>query len=148
MEKQILNQYKASFRMLTSCIEQYDEKVWFDKENYDMPAYEISYHVIYCANMYCAPGEEEIIHWSGEADPKKYLFGTKEMINFISHSLQQFPAYLEKLAINEKCWPHWYDLPQLEFHFNNIRHIQHHTAQLIERHRLTKRLKMKWYSFK
>jgi len=33
----------------------------------------------------------------------------------------------------KNCWPHWYDENQLEFHINNIRHLQHHTAETIER---------------
>lgn len=146
MKEQILKQYTASITMLKSCVEQYDESVWSD-DTYDTPACAIAYHVTYCANMYGAPSEKAMIHWDGE-DEKKFQFTKTEILDFIAHTEKNLPTYLEEFSANDACWPDWYDLPQLEFHFNNIRHIQHHTAQLIERHRLTRKLKVEWCSLK
>lgn len=37
------------------------------------------------------------------------------------------------LPFNNNSGFDWYPFSRIELHINNIRHIQHHTAQLIER---------------
>jgi hypothetical protein len=38
-----------------------------------------------------------------------------------------------------------YDESQLEFQLNNIRHLQHHIAQSIERHDIVNSFEYEWY---
>jgi len=40
---------------------------------------------------------------------------------------------LQSLSLNEQSGFEWYAFSRLELHLMNIRHIQHHTAELIER---------------
>ena len=62
-------------------------------------------------------------------------------LQFIEGNLEE---YLSDVKPEEKCWPHWYDENQLEFHINNIRHIQHHTAEIIERANNVENFEYEW----
>ncbi len=147
MKSQILNQYKACFTMLKSCIERYSDSVWYDKDNHETAAYEIAYHAIACTNLCSAPSEDGMVRWAGEADPDKHRFSQSEMVDYIEHVLRQIPVYLQSFSPEEDCWPDWYNLNQHEFHINSLRHVQHHAAELIERHRSTKDLSVEWLTF-
>jgi hypothetical protein len=39
---------------------------------------------------------------------------------------------------------HWYEIPKLEHQMVNLRHLQHHTAQLADRLRASGDIAIKW----
>ena len=165
MIKQYLkNQYEAALGMLKQCVEQYDKDVWTDTGTHSNPAWHIAYHAIFYANIYCAASDKEIVHWPGEA-PEHHIMGEtpwpphekfvpersysqKEILAFLDHVSKHIPAYLEALETDKDCWPSWYNIKQLEFHINNLRHIQHHTGQLLERQCNVRRISVNWSCFK
>lgn len=163
MKQQLISQYDASLSMLKNCIEQYDENIWFDCKNYTNSAWHIAYHVIFFANIYSCCKESDIRQWSKETEYYHILgktpwpphekilleksYSKTEILEYLQHVNECIPSYLEAMNANENCWPSWYNLSQFEFHLNNIRHIQHHTAQLLERHNTLKRISVEWSKF-
>jgi hypothetical protein len=157
----VTSQYEKCFKMLSETISRYDEQLWLDGTAYDSPAWQVAYHALYYANIYCSPSEERILAWP-KARKKFYRFaGTpsapsreditstpyskEDMLELLGFVRNNIPAYLREMRPHEKCWPSWYNEPQFEFQLTNIRHIQHHIAQLIERHNNAKSFDYQWY---
>jgi hypothetical protein len=164
MKDSILGQYHASLKMLKDCIEKYDDEIWYDAGKYHNAAWHLAFHAIFYANIYASPTEKDIKPWPHErqyynelGDKLDYPPFTKividktytkaEMLDYLGFVQNNLPGYLESFQPDKKCWPSWYNLTQFAFHLNNIRHIQHHTAQMMERHNSRKRLPVRWASF-
>lgn len=71
---------------------------------------------------------------NAEEDVKVEGFHTKEeLISFIATLEQNLLTEIDALPLIENSGFEWYPYSRLELHINNIRHIQHHTAQITER---------------
>jgi hypothetical protein len=55
------------------------------------------------------------------------------LISFIDNIESNLLSSIEALPLNDNSGFEWYPYSRFELHINNIRHIQHHTAQIIER---------------
>jgi hypothetical protein len=161
LKKQILiNQYNKCFEMLTEMIKKYDEKIWNDDKNYQYPVWQIVYHLLYITNIYCSSTEKGIIKWPKQKVNYQFFgktpwppfeeviadepYSKSDMIEFSEFVNSKIPVYLDDMKPEERCWPHWYDEVQLEFQLNNIRHIQHHIGQIIERQDIASNFKYDW----
>jgi hypothetical protein len=163
MKDEILSQYRAALAMLKSCVEQYDEDLWRDGEHYRNAAWHIAYHVLFFANIYGSPREDMIEPWEGQTRDYQILgktpwppheevvleriYSRREILEFLEHVEGFIPGYLEAMEAEADCWPFWYSLNQVEFQLNNLRHIQHHTAQLLERQNSRKPIDVEWERF-
>lgn len=160
LKQVLLKQYNKCFGMLLDTIEKCDEGIWFDDQNYHHPAWHVLYHVLFYANIYCSATEAGIEPWpKGKVDYEvlgktpwppheevivEETFAKSEIVEFLDFVKGKVPAYLDEMSPEEDCWPFWYDETQLEFHINNIRHIQHHTAEIIERNDIADRFQYSW----
>ncbi len=161
MYKQVLqNQYNKCLNILSEAIKNYSEDLWYDNKNYKSPAWQIAYHGLFFANIYCSATESGIKSWPKSKDDYHFFhnkpwppfeeiiinepYTKDEMLEFLEFVKSNIPEYLLDMQPEERCWPHWYDENQLEFHINNIRHIQHHIAEIIERHDIVSSFKYDW----
>jgi len=159
MIEALKNQYSAALDMLSNCIRNYRDDVWYDK-SFTNPTWQLAYHAIYYANIYCSPTEEEIVRWEKTIDNYQIIgktpwppheniklekeYSRQDMLEFIEFVKGTIQKYLFNMKPDRKCWPEWYNLNQFEFQINNLRHIQHHTAQLIERHEKIEEMSNEW----
>ncbi len=56
-----------------------------------------------------------------------------ELLSFIEDIGKELRQNIMAFPLEENSGFEWYPYTRLELHINNIRHIQHHTAQIIER---------------
>jgi len=156
----LTNQYFNCFAMLSQAITNYNEDIWFDDKHYKSPVWQIVYHTLFYTNIYCSATENGILHWPKERDSyhrfeimhelrasgsnliQSYTKG--EMIEFSAFVKGKVPIYLADMEPDARCWPYWYEEPQIEFHINNIRHIQHHLGEIIERHDIRAAFEYDW----
>lgn len=154
-------QYDKCLKMFDETVAGYTESLWFDADTYQNPAWQVAFHALFFANIYCSPTEDAIVGWPklrpsydrldrnpGAPDRDELVnnpYTQKDIQEFLALIRSQLPHYLEALEPEKQCWPSWYDEPQLEFHLNNIRHIQHHTAELIERRNNVEIARYRWY---
>jgi len=149
MKNELVNQYRIALTMLKGVIRETDKHTWRNRDDSKDAAWHIAYHAVFYANIYCSPSEKAIKSWGKERRDCQILgptpwppherfvpgepYSKAAIIEFIDFVLKVIPEYLEHLEPEKACWPDWYKQNQFEFHLNNLRHIQHHTAQLIER---------------
>lgn len=158
--KVITLQYTKAFDLMEKVISQYDEDLWIDSENYGDAAWQVAYHGLFYTNLYLAPSSEKHIPWSGEREDYHKLRGGKdapekgvdleksfsktEMLDYLEHIRSHMETYLEGFEPEDDCWPYWYEEKQMEFHFNNLRHLESHRGALMERHDRIKNLPIGW----
>lgn len=146
----LASQYKASLGMLRQTVERIPEELWNNKDDKN-PNWQIAYHVLWGVKFYLGPTAESYVPFEtaiegGESlggsqeweNPEEGItvegFHTKEeLLSFIEQLKDELPSAIDGLPFDEPSGFEWYPYSRLELHINSIRHIQHHTAQLIER---------------
>jgi hypothetical protein len=154
------NQYQKAFNLLIDVVNNYDDMTWCNCNDYQITVNQIIYHAIFYTNIYCSPNEKRIIKWNKEKEhfhdfkkmrqiwerreEERYGYYQNEMIEYAKFVLDNIPGYLLEMKPDEHCWPSWYEENQLEFQLNNLRHLQHHIGEVIERHDIVKKFEYKW----
>lgn len=152
--KEIVNvlasQYKASLGMLRAALEKVPQEQW-NSDEYPNPNWQLAYHILWGVKFYLGAGPESYVAWENAIEGGESLGGSAEWENpdegvvvdgfhtkgellaFIADIEQQLSQAIEALPLHEDSGFEWYPYSRLELHINSIRHIQHHTAQIIER---------------
>lgn len=146
----LASQYKASLGMLRHALEKVPAAQW-NSEEYNNPNWQLAYHILWGAKFYLGANPESYTPWQNAVEGAESLGGSQHWENPDEgvvvegfHTKEELFAYLddienglqqaiEALPFNENSGFEWYPYSRLELHINNIRHIQHHTAQIIER---------------
>lgn len=146
----LVSQYKASLGMLRHVIEKTPQEQW-NTEEYNNPNWHIAYHILWGANFYLGANAESYVPFENAIEGAESLGGSQEWENseegvvvegfhtkdellyFIDEVAGNLQQRIEALPLEEYSGFDWYAYSRLELHINCIRHIQHHTAQIIER---------------
>lgn len=146
----LVSQYQASLNMLKSTIEKIPAEAWNDTA-YNNPCWQIAYHAIWGTRFYLGSGIDSFVPWEKSITGAESLGGLaewenpevgivvegynspEELLSFISEIESGLQQDIQSLPLHESSGFEWYPFTKLELHLMNIRHIQHHTAQLIER---------------
>ncbi len=146
----LISQYKAAFNMLRQVVGKTPDDQW-NSDEYQNPNWQIAYHAIWSAKLYLGANMESFIPWDGAVKGGESLGGANdwenpddgitltghhtrsEVLSFIAILEKELSVTVSSLPLSEDSGFEWYPYSRLELHINNIRHLQHHTAQLIER---------------
>jgi hypothetical protein len=146
----LVSQYKASLAMLRNAVEKTPQEHWNTQE-YNNPNWQIAYHVLWGANFYLGANAESYVAFENAIEGAESLGGSQEwenpeegvvvagfhtkdeVLSFIDEVARNLQQRIEALSLEENSGFEWYPYSRLELHINGIRHIQHHTAQIIER---------------
>lgn len=146
----LASQYKASLGMLRDALHKVPKEQWTSAD-YSNPNWQIAYHVVWATKLYLGTNIESYIAFENTIEGAESLGGTKdwekpeagikiegfhtkeELLSFIDNIEYNLESAIEVVPLNDNSGFEWYPYTRLELHINNIRHIQHHTAQIIER---------------
>ena len=144
----LASQYEAALKMLRTAIEATPNVVW-DSADYENRTWRLAYHTLHCTKMYLASSLETFSVWEGAIEGAESLGGSwedpstavvvegvhsaDELVTFLESLLAELPEAIVALPLEAESGFDWYPFSRLELHLNNIRHIQHHTGQIIER---------------
>jgi len=144
------SQYKPSLGMLRTAIEKSTNDELYSSE-YSNPTWQIAYHTIWATKLYLGANYESYVPYSNAIGEAESLGGAEswenadegvsvvgqntweELVSFIESFVNGLTENLESLPLNGQSGFEWYAFSRLELHLMNIRHIQHHTGELIER---------------
>ncbi len=147
MKMEIISQYKASLKMLLNTIDLCPASLWDGKE-YENTFWCIVYHTLFYRALYLAKSPSNFSTWTRHIENYnnlgKFTHDNKPIVVKVVYSKNDLKKYLEIIvdrvekSINEmedkkRSKFHWIPGTEVERHLYNIRHIQHHTGQLIER---------------
>lgn len=159
----LTSQYKASLGMLRQALGRIPDEQW-NTEEYNNPNWQIAYHVLWATKYYLGPNSETYVPFENAIEGAESLGGAQEwenpdagidiegfhtkeeLVSYIENLESKLQSNIEKLSFNESSGFEWYPYSRLELHINNIRHIQHHTAQIIERLKSKKITGFNWWA--
>jgi hypothetical protein len=156
-------QFAAAIQMLRSALEACPDDLW-DERAYGTPFWHLAYHTLFYTDFYLSddantfqarnfhvekaiflPGEYE--QFGGVVTTPEKAFTKSQLLDYADHCLRKsdetFKRLTDKRAL-ERCGFPWYELNVGEFLMNNLRHIQHHTGQLIVLLRRHRRVGVDW----
>lgn len=146
----LASQYKAGLGMLRNVIEKTPDDQW-NTEEYSNPNWKIAYHILYFTKLYLGAGYESFVAFANAIEGAESLGGAQDWENTEAgvvvdgvHTKEELLSYIDELEsslqqsiatlpLDADSGFEWYPYTRMELHINTIRHIQHHTAQVIER---------------
>jgi hypothetical protein len=142
-------QYHAALAMLSQAIERCPESVW-SSDSDPVPAWRIAYHTLFFTHLYLQANESAFQPWEHHREEYQFLSAlpwpphdqpkigeayTKEQtLEYWRLCDDMIDPGVNALDLDaEDCGFWWYQMPKLDHQLVNIRHIQHHVAQIEHR---------------
>lgn len=156
----IKNQYEAAFRTLKHCIDKCSEESW-GKPVCNHQFSQSVFHGLFFADLYLGPNPDVISDQAFHSEHAAIFEGYEEMehrppvktyerefINlYLEHCREKAKSKVAEFTeeiLQAKSGFHWIDGSAAEVHVYNIRHIQHHAAQLSLRLRIDSKVDVPW----
>lgn len=144
----IVSQYLAALKMLRAAVEACPETLW-DRSSDRNRFWVIAYHTVYHAHLYLSPSQETFEPWEVEVkghpafgrdhlgDWRKLsaedVYSKADILAYCDHVTELVAPLVQAVDFDASSGFDWLRFSRGEAHFDNIRHIQHHAGQLIER---------------
>jgi hypothetical protein len=157
------SQYHAALAMLRESIERCPEDVWLSDEHKNA-FWQIAYHTLYFTHLYLQPRLETFRPWeghqagvqhedgiAGRADPTSQLplipepYTKRQALAYWDHLDEMVDSAVDALDLDSpESGFYWYGISKLEHQLVNLRHVQHHLAQLADRLRAASGVGIRW----
>ena len=146
MKDQIRSQYHASLEMLQKAIVQCPEDLWTLK-GHGNEFWHLAYHTLYFTDLYLAQDLDSFQEW--EKHRKDYMamgpiphednrlpdiqepYTKEEVMEYFHQVVKKVNMTIEQTDMAAPSGFFWLPFDKLELQFYNIRHIHHHTGQLL-----------------
>jgi hypothetical protein len=159
----IKSQYHASLEMLKLAIANCPGALWNDQEHKNR-FWHISYHVLFYTHLYLQDREEGFIPWAKHRDEYQFLgplpwpphrepkigepYCKEDILEYLELCQNEVEERVSSLDLDAESGFHWLPFGKMELQFYNIRHIQHHAGQLIDRLRIKEGIGVDWVGMK
>ena len=154
------SQYRAALETLEQCIDMIDEDAWAAMHP-DTAVNQVVFHTLFFADLYLGFGESGFRHQPFHRDNPQLFQDYEELDDRVQknfYSQEGCRAYLEHCrkkvdatlksedaaVLSGDCGFPYRKLSRIELHIYNVRHIQHHAAQLGLRNQLDGRDPLRW----
>jgi hypothetical protein len=155
------SQYHAALAMLHEAIAQCPDSLW-DTPKDGNRFWHVAYHVLFYTDLYLEPREETYVRWKHYREDSEFMgpgpgpeprprleppYSRDVILEYWRHCDDKVDGALDTLDLSSAesgFW--WYKITKLEHQLVNLRHIQHHAAQLIDRLRMATGQGVDWES--
>lgn len=142
------SQYHASLEMLRGAIVRCPPEEWSSTAHKNA-FWQVSYHTLFFAHLYLQRDEAAFTLWEkhrGEGDGiAGEPYTQAEVLEYCEFCDRMIDDAVDALDLDRaECGFPWYRMSKLEHQFVNIRHIQHHAGQLIDRIRSCANVGIPW----
>lgn len=147
MHKEISSQYRASLKMLMEAIDRCPQDTW-TAEGYDNAYWRIVYHALFYTAFYLSENPASFVPYSHHFANYNFLgklthehkpidieriYLKDEMMEYAQSISDGCEASVGRIPMDSESGFDWIPMNRFELHLYNLRHIQHHAGQLIER---------------
>ena len=145
--------------MLRNVVELCPEDLWFSTE-YQNRFWHIVYHSLFYTHLYVQPSEGDFQAWSKHVPNSNYLgprpwaknepfrrpepYAKSDIQEYSELCLAEVEKQVPLIRLEDGSGFSWLPFDKVELQFYNIRHLQHHTGQLIERLRTANNIGISW----
>jgi len=155
----VSSQIRAALRMLRSAIEACPEDLW-DRTTDHNRFWVLAYHTLFFTHLYLSPSEEDFEPWdrqveghsgygrAGLGDWTKLapedVFTKADVLAYCDYVSGRVSELVEATPFDASSGFYWLKFSKGETHLYNLRHIQHHAGQLMDRLRQETDIGSKW----
>ena len=155
----VSSQIRAALRMLRSAIAACPDELW-NRESDHNPFWVLAYHALFFAHLYLSPSEEAFEPWNHQVEGHaaygrshlgdwtkltlEDVFSKADVLAYCDHIDHRVSELVESTPFDTESGFHWLKFSKGEAHLYNLRHIQHHAGQLIDRLRQEADIGSKW----
>jgi hypothetical protein len=141
-------QYLASLEMFKEAVTRCPDSLWDDPEH-NNKFWHIAYHTLFYTHLYLQDSEQEFSPWAKHRAHHNFLgrmpwpphqipaigepYTREEILEYYQLCGDQVDKKVASLNLGNQSGFHWLPFNKAELQIYNIRHIQHHVGQLIER---------------
>ncbi|MEI7833414.1 MAG: DinB family protein [bacterium] len=141
------SQYHCTLDMLEAVIEQCPEPCWVSPDH-TAPCWQIAYHALFYTHMYLQRDIDSFRPWEQHLPEYQFIgalpngaiprigapYSKENILAYLALCRAMVDSCVDAMDLNApECGFPWYTMGKLEHQLNNIRHVQHHTAQLNDR---------------
>ncbi len=154
-----LRQYRAALDMLRHALEHCPQDLWLSTK-YPNRFWHIAYHSVFYTHLYLQPSEAGFKPWSKHVPNSNYLgpgpwlknepfqipepYAKPDVLEYLELCIAEAEKQVPVIRLEDASGFSWLPFNKLELQFYNIRHLQHHTGQLIERLRTAAGIGVGW----
>jgi hypothetical protein len=147
VKEAVKNQYYAALEMLKEAIVKCPDSNWEDVGGRKR-FWHVAYHTLFYTHLYLQVNEGEFRPWIGHRENYQFLgtlpwpphdrpkigepYSKEDFLEYFKFVQRQVEERVAGLDMDAESGFTWLPFKKLELQFYNIRHIQHHTAELIE----------------
>jgi DinB superfamily len=145
--------------MLLQVISRCPESLWLTPD-YPNRFWHIAYHAVFYTHLYLQPSEAEFIPWRKHRADYQFLGPTPwppherpkilepytrtEILEYREVCLEEIDHRLHSPDLGLPSGFHWLPFSRMELHLYNVRHLQHHVGQLVDRLRSADNIGIPW----
>jgi len=128
------SQYRASLRMLREAVQKCPADEWNSRRDRDR-TWKRALHAMYYAHKYVQVKAGDFTLWNGHSKENRGVpISKNELLEYASFVEGQIADCLRRCDMRAASgFGEYPEASKLEMHIINIRHIQHHAAELYER---------------
>jgi hypothetical protein len=158
--KQVIrSQYRAALEMLKQAVVKCPQILWAapdDKNKF----WHIAYHALFYTHLYLQDAEKDFRPWEKARDEYQFMgplpwpphalpkigepYSKKDVLAYLDFVREQIQDRVQALNLEAASGFEWLPFGKLELQFYNIRHLQHHAAELYERLGARAGIEMDW----
>ena len=136
----IRQQFGAAIDSLEGAIEACPDAVWTSGERWFHPWY-LAFHTLFWLDLYLSESDADYLppepFTRGELEPNVYPdrpYSRQELLEWLVGCREALTARLASISSDQdarrRCRLHWGEMEAVELLLYNLRHVQHHAAQL------------------
>jgi hypothetical protein len=159
----IRSQFCAALEMLKQTITKCPDVVW-DDPNDKIRFWRIAYHALFYTHLYLQDSEQAFVPWPGHRPEYQYIgtlpwpphspprieeaFGRQHVLDFLTFCQERVDEQVPHLNLDGPSGFEWLPFGRLELQFYNIRHLQQHIGELMERLGSRAQVELDWVGTK
>ena len=144
----IRSQYLAALEMLRQAMARCPQPLWDNPED-ESRFWHVAYHTLFYTHLYLQDKQEGFIPWARHRKDHHFLgplprpphdlpqlgepYTPEELLAYCTICEQQVRERVDALDLEAGSGFSWLPFGKLELQFYNIRHLQQHTGELMER---------------
>ena len=144
----VVSQLRASLAMLRKAVEDCPDALW-NRGSDDNAFWQIAYHTLYYAHLYLSKSDDAFVAWPKHIEDYPHMgrlpwppndlpkigdpYTKDDIFEYFGYIDERLPGFVAATPTEDPAGFFWLPFTRGELHFYNIRHIQHHAGQLIER---------------
>lgn len=152
-------QYRAALEMLGNAVRQCPESAWLDA-SFPNKYWHLAYHALFYTHLYMQESEADFTPWRKHRPDYQFLgttpwppydrpkietpYNKEDILEFHQFCSEEIEVRLRSMDFSAPSGFHWLPVNKLELQLYNLRHLQHHTGQLVERLRSANNIGIAW----